>query len=71
MNVFLNFLERTFTLLAYTITGFACCYLGGFEIKTCFGIGIMFGFIMGVINEIHRDLVFFINEYNKNKLNHG
>ena len=44
------------SLAIYTAGGFVMLIMAGLQFHQCAGFGLMFGFIMGALNEIHRDL---------------
>ena len=51
-----KFFENIIGLLVYVVIGFVCFIVVGFEYWPSAGLSILFGFIMGILNEIHRDL---------------
>lgn len=45
------------TLLLYSIIGFLCLIIAGLTIREIIGFGIIFGFIGGLLDELHRDFL--------------
>lgn len=44
-------------LLIYSGIGFVLLLIAGLEFRTCVGFGVMFGFVIGLLNQIHTDMV--------------
>lgn len=51
-----KFIENVIGLAVYVVLGFVCLKTAGLGDMVSFGLGLLFGNIMGVLNEIHRDL---------------
>lgn len=52
-----KFIENVIGLAVYVVLGYVCLLkLVGLGDMASFGLGLLFGNIMGVLNEIHRDL---------------
>lgn len=51
-----KFIENIIGLAVYVVLGFVCLKQAGLGDMASFGLGLLFGNIMGILNEIHRDL---------------
>ena len=49
--------------LLYFIVGFVFLLIAGLTLRACLGFGLVIGFIFGILNQIHSDLM----DLNNNK----
>lgn len=57
--------DRLLSLVLYTACGLVCCAMMNLPTLKSIGVSLMFGMIMGVLNEIHRDLYFMNHKNNE------
>ena len=57
-----KFIENIIGLAVYVILGFVCLKAAGLGNWQSFGFGLLFGNLMGILNELHSDLTKLLNK---------